>query len=339
MNSINLLLVLILGLVVGSDFLLGKFKKAKSDKLVAFNNEPINSLKKDKFYLKSSFLILITFSLLFVISFFIEFDLIIIKEYFDIPFSSQELVIFFSLIALYTVFSVNSVLVKIKIKRFFAREILYLSLNIILAGLFFSIHLFINSLYDDLLNEIKSVENNAVVIDDMTLYDQYYDIGNKFEKKYLINLGFQLKESTVYYSKYYDLLNEIKFFERHNNSDFEKNILDSTPTLAFVQSDLDLVTNYYPEKEIDVSKLYDRKETLLLENNFKWTGKLEANQTKKIINSKKSYIKGSFFNMNPDFLEMLIFVGFLAYGYRLIISIITLIFLLLKWSTNTYFKD
>lgn len=155
MNIINIILILVVVAVSASDFLLSKFKRKGIDGSVVLFDKKKNKSesKSSKFYTKSYFLIpaisLISFGLSFLIP---DINFTIFKYYVINP---RDIVVFFSLLFVYTLFAINSYLAEIKNEKKKAREVLFFLLNIFIILILFGSHLIIENRSDFLINDLE----------------------------------------------------------------------------------------------------------------------------------------------------------------------------------------
>jgi len=218
MNITNFLLLFIIIIIAGSDFLLSKFKKPIGSQIILKNKNQANQTPtKNKFYKKSYFLILIISFALFLFSFFFEIRIPFSGTGDYYSFTSQDLIVALCLISVYTFFSINSVLVKLNKKKIFAREILYLCLNIAIVLIFALVNLTLDLVIDGKITDLSTKLNNVnlVMTDNLKIGDEYYLDFTPTEE--LINdLGLGQSEPYVLYESKFKTL--FKYISRSGNN-------------------------------------------------------------------------------------------------------------------------
>lgn len=192
---IEIILFLIIVLVASSDYLFSKFKKKDTKDLVLHEiGETLNDKPKNILLRKTHLGILVFFSVLFFVALIIDYNT------YQPRLLLSEATILVAFIVLYTLFSINAVLSKYKLKKIIAREFLYLTFTFILAIIMFGTHSYVYNSYDKTITEIEDVVSNCEKINNIIVPQVDYN------NRYLSKLGFNSKEEVYYVNKYYDLL-------------------------------------------------------------------------------------------------------------------------------------
>ena len=157
----------------------------KKDKKIV--KEDTNSLK-DILKRKSYLIILVIFSILYVVTSIID------NNAYRPDFLLSEFTVIAAFFVLVTLFSIKAVSRKYKLKKIIAREILYLICSFLLAVIMFGIHSYVYNSYDETITEMEDAISKCEINVSNLKSQEDYNLSN------LSELGFKPVEKEYYIS-------------------------------------------------------------------------------------------------------------------------------------------
>ena len=237
-------------------------------KTTSKSNNDLNAIKKDKKIVKedtnslkdilkrkSYLIILVIFSILYVVTSIID------NNAYRPDFLLSEFTIIAAFFVLVTLFSIKAVSRKYKLKKIIAREILYLICSFLLAVIMFGIHSYVYNSYDETITEMEDAISKCEINVSNLKSQEDYNLSN------LSELGFKPVEKEYYISDLIYLKEHLKkrngvqyisssaFYNFRNQNEYDR-IIDEIGEFTQLSSITNNSSNsiFFNDREIAIDR-------------------------------------------------------------------------------------